>query len=150
MATPRKHKDPKVVKKLIDDYFSYCEGTLLLSKGEPVLYKCLPVYRRAPVPPTVAGLVYALGFADEQSVREYEIRGAGADATPEEQAIGVLITRAKWAIRQYVEQRLFDKDGARGAVWWLAVHAGQREKAEADAPQTIVIKMASEDDGLAD
>jgi hypothetical protein len=120
------------VQQIIDAYLKECEGEVMLDgRKKPVLYKGTPVYKRPPVPPTVAGLCYALGFASVQSLREYELR----DGDP----VGEIITRAKLFIRKYVEERLFDRDGSRGAIWWLAVHAGEREKTEDDGPKQVTV-----------
>lgn len=109
MARPLKYQTVEELQTAIDAYFERCEGRALLDEnGDPVLYK------RAPVivdrhPPTVTGLAYALGFASRQALLNYKGRKVFNDA----------ITRAKMRCEAYAEERLYDRDGARGAQFSL-------------------------------
>ena len=60
-------------------------------------------------PPTVTGLALALGFKSRQSLLNYAGKKEFRD----------VITEAKSRIEMYVEERLFDKDGANGAKFSL-------------------------------
>ena len=60
-------------------------------------------------PPTVTGLALSLGFTGRQALIDYQGRPEFADT----------VTRAKSHIEAYAEERLFDRDGQRGAEFSL-------------------------------
>ena len=60
-------------------------------------------------PPTVTGLTLALGFHSRQTLLNYQGNARFVDT----------VTRAKLRIEDYCEQRLFDRDGQRGAEFNL-------------------------------
>ena len=108
---PPAYKSASEIQGLIDKYFLDCEGVVcrdadgvvLLDKyGKPVVLGSRPL--------TVTGLALALDFTSRVSLLNY-------NAKPEFMST---ITRAKAKIEEYVEARLFDRDGANGAKFSLA------------------------------
>lgn len=108
---PPKYKTVDEIKEKIEDYFKLCEGEPLLDDdGNPVINKYgYPCWVKAPKPPTVTGLALALGFASRQALLNYQKKKKFRDT----------IIRAKSRVEEYVEMRLFDRDGARGAIFNL-------------------------------
>lgn len=107
---PPKYKTVEEMQAKIDAYFTACEGTPLLDDegravtdkyGEPVIVGAHP--------PTVTGLALALGFTGRQALLNYQAKPKFVDT----------ITRAKARCEAYAEERLFDRDGARGAQFSL-------------------------------
>lgn len=107
---PPKFKSVDEIAGKAEQYFMDCAGTLLMDEeGRPALDKWgEPVYlnRR---PPTVTGLALAMGFSGRQQLLDYQSKREFADT----------ITRAKARVEQYAEERLFDRDGQRGAEFSL-------------------------------
>lgn len=129
MAKP-KYKKPEEMQRVIDDYFESCAGRLATDEdGQPILNKFgEPVYldRR---PPTVTGLALALGFSSRQTLLNYQARPAFMDT----------VTRAKSRCEAYAEERLYDRDGSRGAQFSLEHNfnwgaAGSSADSSADSP----------------
>lgn len=106
-----KYTTVQEMQEVIDNYFKDCEGTVLTDDvGNPVTDKYgVPVIVGAK-PPTVTGLALALGFTSRQALLNYQAKRQFVDT----------ITRAKSRIEEYTEGRLFDRDGARGAVFSLS------------------------------
>lgn len=107
---PPRYTSVEEMQAKIDAYFTACAGEPLLDEsgtavtdkyGEPVIIGAHP--------PTVTGLALALGFSGRQALLNYQARPKFMDA----------ITRAKSRCEAYAEERLFDRDGARGAQFSL-------------------------------
>lgn len=110
IGRPPKYKTAEEMQVKIDEYFKQCEGeTLYDNKGEPRLNKFGDVIRINQHPPTMSGLAIALGFDNRKSLILYEPKPAFMDT----------ITRAKGRVERYAEERLFDRDGQRGAEFSL-------------------------------
>lgn len=89
------------------------DGTIATDKyGQPVI-----LGKR---PPTVTGLALALGFTQRKSLIDYAKREGFAD----------IIAMAKSRVEMYCEERLFDRDGVKGAMFSLQNNFGwaQEEK----------------------
>ncbi len=106
-----KYKNPEEMQVIIDKYFEDCcgkvlkddEGNVLTDKyGTPIIVGAKP--------PTVTGLALALGFTSRQALLNYQGKKQFVDT----------VTRAKSRIEEYTEGRLFDRDGAKGAIFSLA------------------------------
>jgi len=125
---PPTFANPEDMQKLIDQYFKDCEGEMWLDdNGEPIVTKYGPLYKKQPKPPTVTGLALALGFTSRQALLNYQAKPAFVDT----------VTRAKARIEEYVETRLFDKDGVNGAKFSLINNfKGWRDKQEVDLANT--------------
>ena len=106
-----KYTSKEEIIGLIDNYFESCKGEPFIDEvtGKQMVDKFgYPIFI-GQRPPTVTGLALALGFKSRQSLLNY----AG------KQAFRDVITEAKSRIEMYVEERLFDKDGANGAKFSL-------------------------------
>ncbi len=102
------------MQEKIDAYFQDCDGTLLTDEaGKPVLRNGVPV-RVGKHPPTMTGLALALGFATRQSICNYRKKAAFEWA----------LTAARSRVEMYTEERLFDRDGAQGAMFSLLRNFG--------------------------
>ena len=100
------------IQELVDKYFEDCKGHILTDQttGFPVIHAKtgLPVIVDV-CPPTMSGLALALGFASRSGLLKYAGKKEFAD----------VIIRAKSRVEQYMEERLFDKEGANGAKFAL-------------------------------
>lgn len=110
MAMPLKWKDPQAMEDAINDYFTKCEGKLLADKdGNPILDKFGHPIVLGAKPPTASGLAFHLGFKTRRSLLDYKGRAGFAD----------VMARAKLRLQIYAEERLYDRDGQRGAEFSL-------------------------------
>ena len=124
------YKSAAEMQIVIDQYFKECEGKVLTipdketgeeitvydKYGQPVIVGAKP--------PTMTGLALALNLNSRQALINYQGREEFNDT----------VTRAKARIEEYVETRLFDKDGANGAKFSLANNFKDwREKTEVES-----------------
>lgn len=109
---PPTFESPAEMQKKVDAYFRRCKGRTLKDKktGRPLLNKWGDVVVVGAVPPTVTGLALALGFLTRKSLLDYEGKSAEFEK---------VLLRAKSRIEQYNEERLYDRDGCRGAQFNL-------------------------------
>ena len=116
-----RYKTKEEIEEKIEAYFRSCEGEILLDEngnavtdkgGRPIL-----IHQR---PPTVTGLALALGFTSRQALLNYQAKPEFVDT----------ITRAKSMVEAYTEERLFDRDGAKGAEFTLACNFGWKAPKE--------------------
>lgn len=134
MGRPRKYKSPEEMQVVIDQYFKDCEGSPLIGEdGEVIRDKFGEIVMSNARPPTVTGLALALGFTGRQALMDYQGRKAFADT----------VTRAKSRIEAYAEQRLFDRDGQRGAEFSLRYNFrwAQEEKGAGEDGATGVVML---------
>lgn len=89
MSRPPKYKTAEEMQKSIDEYFLKCEAS--------------------EKPLTVTGLALHLGFTSRQALLNYQGKKAFVDT----------VMRAKLRIESYAEERLYDRDGCRGAMFSL-------------------------------
>lgn len=108
---PLKYGTVAELEEAIESYFVECdgkpftddEGKVIHDKnGNPIIHGMRP--------PTVTGLALHLGLNSRQALLNYQGRPAFNDT----------VTRAKARIEEYVESRLFDRDGVNGAKFHLA------------------------------
>lgn len=105
-----KYETPEQMQAVIDRYFASCDGEWLKDdNGDMVFNKFGSPIRVNDKPPTITGLALALGFTTRQSLLNYQSRKAFVDT----------VTRAKARCEAYAEQRLYDRDGSRGAEFSL-------------------------------
>ena len=139
-GAPPRYKTAKEMQDAIDKYFKECEGKLLTdANGQPILDKGGQPIMYGEKPLTVTGLALALGFNSRQTLLNYQGKKEFMDT----------ITRAKSRIEQYVEERLFDKDGANGAKFSLANNFGgwkEKQQIEADVNRAVTINVELTDD----
>lgn len=107
--TPR-YKTVEEMQAVIDQYFEDCKGKPIIGDdGQPILDKYGQPFIINAHPPTVTGLALALGFTSRQALLNYQAKKAFVDT----------VLRAKARIEAYAEERLFDRDGQRGAEFSL-------------------------------
>lgn len=110
IGRPPKYSDPAEMQAVIDQYFRDCAGTPLIgADGEVIRDKYGEIVMANARPPTVTGLALALGFTGRQALMDYQARKSFSDT----------VTRAKSRIEAYAEERLYDRDGQRGAEFSL-------------------------------
>lgn len=125
---PLIYKTPEEMQEKIDEYFRSREGIALTDEaGNPQVNKFgAIIYIKPPRPPTVTGLALYLGFAGRQALVNYQNRSQFKDT----------ITRAKSRVEEYAEERLYDRDGQRGAEFNLRVNFGWKtETDDEDKPE---------------
>jgi len=109
-SSPR-YTSVEQVEGLIEQYFTDCEGKILTdADGNPILTKFGQPVIVGQKPPTMTGLALALGFESRTSLWNYKGKKEFRKA----------IQLATSRIEQYTEERLFDRDGARGAQFVLS------------------------------
>ena len=132
-------KTPEDMQKLIDKYFSEeCADTIVKDKesGKPYFNRQggLQVQHN---PPTIDGLSLYLGFADRQSMYDYE----------KKPLFTCTIKRARSRMADYAQKQLFAGNST-GAIFWLKNHGWydrqQSQKVDKDgkptnAPDTVIV-----------
>lgn len=107
---PPKYATVEEMQAVIDRYFEDCKGEPIIGDdGMPILDKFGQPFIIHQRPPTVTGLALALGFTSRQALLNYQAKKGFVDT----------VTRAKARIEAYAEERLFDRDGQRGAEFSL-------------------------------
>lgn len=106
-----KYKTPQEMEDKIVEYFKTCEPRIATytdgdGNEQPVMVKGEPYYKQEP--PTKSGLALYLGFADRQSLYDYE----------KKKGFACIIKRAKLALSEHHEKGL-DKDKCTGHIFWL-------------------------------
>ncbi len=108
-----KFKTVSELEKCIDEYFDEC-----CKRGRPY---------------TMTGLALALGFSTRKSLTDYEGKPEFVNT----------ITRARARVEQYAEERLFDKDGSRGAQFSLRYNFGWKDEDDKTvAAEPVVINIS--------
>jgi len=113
---PPKYKDVAEIEAKISAYFDACEGEPAEDPetGGPLIDRRGNVVYIGRKPPTMGGLARALGFRSRQSLLNYEGRADYRAA----------IEAARERVAEYAEERLYDSDGCRGAMFSLRVNFG--------------------------
>ena len=137
-----KYKEPQEMEAKIVEYFKACEPKLMTCEDsdgnkQPVIVKGEPYYKQEP--PTKSGLALYLGFADRQSLYDYE----------KKRGFTCIIKRAKLALSEHHEKGL-DKDKCTGHIFWLKCNGSKdpvnewNDKAEdlpANEDRTLTLKI---------
>ena len=111
----------------MEKYFRDCEGEPIIGDdGQPIMDKNGNVIMIHQHPPTVTGLALALGFAGRKELLAYQGKREFCNT----------ITRAKSRVEQYAEERLFDRDGQRGAEFSLRCNFRWRQEEQTAEAQT--------------
>jgi len=130
---PPKFKSAEELQEKIEQYFRDCDGTpYIMPDGSPLKDKNGEVILVGRHPPTVTGLALALGFKSRQSLLDYGGRDKFSDT----------VTCAKLRIEAYAEERLYDKDGQRGAEFNLKYNfrwAQEEKRDDAGKEQGVVL-----------
>ena len=111
VGRPVKYKTPQEMEEKIVEYFKSCEPKLMTYEDDdgieqPIIIKGEPYYKQEP--PTKSGLALFLGFADRQSLYDYE----------KKKDFSCIIKRAKLALSEHHEKGL-DKEKCTGHIFWL-------------------------------
>ena len=114
MGRPKKYNNAEEMQKKIDEYFNSCQKPVKIFSKDLGKYIIVTdekgnIEYEQYKPYTITGLANALNMS-RQDLINYEKENEFFDT----------ITRAKRKVEQYVEERLFDKDGANGAKFNLA------------------------------
>ena len=110
LGRPPKYATAEQMQAAIDRYFEDCKGEpIIADDGFPICDKWGKPFIIHQRPPTVTGLALALGFTSRQALLDYQAKKGFVDT----------VTRAKSHIEAYAEERLFDRDGQRGAEFSL-------------------------------
>lgn len=128
-----RYETPEEFAAAIEDYFDKCEGKMLEVDGKPVFDKYGHPVIIGAHPPTMTGLALHLGFTSRQAFLNYKGRKEFFDT----------YTRARARCEMYAEERLYDKDGARGAQFALQYGFGWAQE-EQDAEKKVVLKIVDD------
>ena len=128
MGRPWIYKTPEELEEKIEAYFTECEGEIVYTRdGEMLLDKYGQPVVRGAHPPTVTGLALALGFTSRQALLDYQAKKEFVDT----------VTRAKSRIEAYAEERLFDRDGQRGAEFSLKYNFRWVDEKKDDSKESV-------------
>ena len=107
---PPKWKSAEAMQEVIDAYFEDCQGHPLIGEDGHVATdeQGVPIIVGA-CPPTVTGLARALDLSSRRALANYQ----------KKKEFAYTIARAKLICEEYAEERLFGKDGQRGAMFLL-------------------------------
>lgn len=126
VGRPPKFTSKEQIQELGEAYLRECMGKpFIMDDGSVLRDKYGEVILLGRHPPTVTGLARALGFTSRQSLLEYQAKAEFADT----------VTRLKMQIEEYAEERLFDKDGQRGAEFSLKYNFRWAQEAEKDGSE---------------
>ena len=130
MGRPKKYNNAEEMQKVIDEYFNGCQKPVKIFNKDLGKYITVTdekgnIEYEQYKPYTITGLANALNMS-RQDLINYEKDNEFFDT----------ITRAKRKVEQYVEERLFDKDGANGAKFNLANNFSRwKDKQEVEVAQ---------------
>ena len=130
MGRPKKYNNAEEMQKKIDEYFNGCQKPVkifnkYLGKYITVTDEKGNIEYEQYKPYTITGLANALNMS-RQDLINYEKDNEFFDT----------ITCAKRKVEQYVEERLFDRDGAYGAKFNLANNFSRwKDKQEVEVAQ---------------
>lgn len=124
-------KSREELQEKIDKYFADCEAKPMVIDGKIMLDKNgFPIYDGGR-PLTMSGLAYSLGI-DRTTLINYG----------KSDEYGDIVARAKNRVEQYMEERLFDKDGANGAKFALSNnYSGWAEKQDIKTDNSTKIEV---------
>ena len=107
---PLKWKSAEAMQQAIDAYFKNCQGHPLIGEDGRIATdeQGVPIIVGAR-PPTVTGLARALDLSSRRALANYQ----------KKKEFAYTIACAKARCEEYAEERLFDKDGQRGAMFLL-------------------------------
>lgn len=114
VGRPLKFKTPEEMQEKIEEYFKSCYRPVMVFYKDKNQYEIVKdndgnVVKEQCRPFTMSGLAYALGI-DRKTLLNYS----------EKDEFFHTITQAKQRCEIYAEERLFDRDGNRGAIFSLS------------------------------
>lgn len=138
---PRLYDNVEDLQKDIQEYFDSCWQYKFNKDGEVVIDEYgNPIWTQT-IPYTMSGLAYAIGMS-RQSLLNYE----------EDEKFFDTIQEARRIVERYAEQRLYDRDGNRGAIFNLQNNfKGWEDKKKIDGNMSLnyedtLKKMADKDE----
>lgn len=138
---PKKYKNKKELQKKIDEYFESCYRPVIVFNKEKCVNETVKDEEGKTIkeqyrPFTVTGLADALDMS-RQSLLNYA----------ENEEFFDTITRAKRKCELYAEERLYDRDGNRGAMFSLSNNfSNWKDKQDINANVNTDIKVTLTDD----
>lgn len=138
---PPKYKTKEEMQNRIDEYFKNCYRPVRIFNKDKCKYETVKddngnIVEEQYRPFTVTGLADALDMTRETLLRYGE-----------DEEFSDTVTRAKRKCELYAEERLFDKDGNKGAMFSLANNFKDwKNKQELEANVNTEIKVTLEDD----
>lgn len=138
---PKKYKNKKELQKKIDEYFESCYRPVIVFNKEKCVNETVKDEEGKTIkeqyrPFTVTGLADALDMS-RQSLLNYA----------ENEEFFDTITRAKRKCELYAEERLYDRDGNRGAMFSLSNNfSNWKNKQDINANVNTDIKVTLTDD----
>lgn len=139
VGRPKKYNTAEEMQKVIDEYFESCFKEDLKFNSDKQYYEPKKDYKGNVIkyqykPFTITGLANALGLT-RQSLLNYS----------KEEEFFDTITRAKQKVEEYVEERLFDRDGVNGARFNLVNNfKNWSEKQEVDTTVSNRIEIIND------
>ena len=121
VTKPRKYKSAKALAAAVDEYFESLKAPLKDKHGKVVCDDNGDPVMGYVKPATMTGLALHLGFKSRQAIINQE--GFGKDYAD-------VVNYARMRVEEYCEQRLFDREGAKGAQFSLRNNFGWVEKQE--------------------
>lgn len=115
VGAPALYDSPQEMEKRIDEYFEKaCQPEYFIDKdGDYILDKFgYPIIKKANKP-TINGLARYLGFADRQSLRDYQYRNKN------NKEFACVIKKGIGQIEEEVEQQLLTREKVTGQIFWL-------------------------------
>lgn len=136
VGRPLKYKTPEEMQVEIDKYFDSCFRPVRVFIKDTNKYINLTdeneeIIKEQYKPFTMSGLAYALGMS-RQALLNYSERDEFVDT----------ITQAKQRCEIYAEERLYDRDGNRGAIFSLSNNfKGWADKQQIETTKDPVINI---------
>lgn len=143
MARPKKYTKAENMQKAINDYFESCFVEDLKYNSDKGYYEPKKDYKGNIIkvqckPFTITGLANAIGMTRETLLR-YE----------EQEEFSDTIRKAKQKVEEYVEERLFDRDGVNGAKFNLINNFNNwsdKQEISADISNDVTINIELTDE----
>ena len=121
VTRPRKYKSAKAFAEAVDSYFESLQAPMKDKSGKVMCNENGEPFMHFVKPATMTGLALHLGLKSRQAIINYE--GYGKEYED-------IVNSARMRVEEYCEQRLFDRDGAKGAQFSLRNNFGWVEKQE--------------------
>ena len=136
VGRPLKYKTPEEMQKKIDEYFESCYRAIMVFNKDKSQYEVVKdnngnIVKEQYKPFTITGLANALDLS-RRDLLSYN----------EKDEFRNTVTRAKSIVEQYAEERLFDRDGNRGAIFSLSNNfKGWADKQQTETTKDPVINI---------
>lgn len=143
VGRPPKYKTPEEMQKKIDEYFESCYRAIMVFNKDKSQYEVVKdndgnIVKEQFKPFTITGLANALELS-RSDLLNYDKKSEFHNT----------VTRAKSIVEQYAEERLFDRDGNRGAIFSLSNNFknwADKQQIDTTKEPTININMINNED----